>query len=81
MEIQTFRLITKSCDFGSPTWNVLSKRLANNNVYYFLTDPYDDEKIAVKVFRKHIKLFLEIVNEGGFNAKFKRRELPDRCLM
>jgi len=61
---------TKRLQFGSPNWKLLKRALDNADIYWFLTDPVDDEEIAVKVFKSHKLRFLEIAEEQT-DAEFR----------
>lgn len=76
----TYRYSTEKVGFGSPTWKCVERDLNNAGVYWFLTDPYDLETIAVMVSLYAAQEFCEIVNEEH-EAEFTNCELPNRCLM
>lgn len=75
--IQTYRISTRKLHFGSPTWRLARETLSAEGIYWFLTDPIDDELIAVKVFKAHKYDFLKIVNgngTSGYGAEFRVTE-------
>lgn len=74
MDRLTYRYITDKVEFGSPTWRLIDSDLKAAGVYWFLTDPYRLEAIAVMVNRYDEEKFLEIVNER-YDANFYGREL------
>lgn len=70
----TFRYATKSVDFGSPTWQQIECLLKAYGIYWFLTDPYNSETMAIMVAQWDEQKFLDIVNTKC-NANFYGREL------
>ena len=77
MRRQTYRYSTKKVCFGSPTWKCIVQDLNNADVYWFLTNPYDLETIAVMVSWYDTPMFVGIVNKEH-EAEFREAELPDR---
>lgn len=74
MNRQTYRYVTKFVDFGSPKWQCIEKDLKEAGIYWFLTDPYRCESIAVMVSRYHEQQFLHVVNKIH-DGEFYSREI------
>lgn len=74
MDRLTYRYVTKVVSFNSVKWNQIQCLLNTKGIYWFLTDPYKGEQIAVMVSKYDEQQFNEIVNTM-FDANFYGKEL------
>ena len=74
MKRLTYRYVTKVVDFGGELWQRIESDLKAKGIYWFLTDPYKGETVAIMVYKYHEERFLEIVNDQ-WDAEFYGREL------